>query len=209
MKSVTLFASPGACSQISLVILEKIGAPYTLHPVILAKGEHKTDVYLRINPKAKVPALKVEDQIITETPAILLHLHEQFPNAGILPAFNDISLVQQVSDLSYFSSTLHPLITRYCKPELIGDDASTKAVSEKAELALRQALSLASKQLAQHTFWYGESWCALDVYLLWVVNRTKRCGFSLAAFPEVARHHQAMLSIAPVKRALLKEQDML
>lgn len=208
MTSITLFASPGACSQISLIMLEKSGESFQVHPVILAKGEHKTDAYRRINPKAKVPALKVDDQIITETPAILLYLHEQFPQAGILPAFEDIPLVQQVSDLSYFASTLHPLITRYCKPELIGDDASTQAVSEKAEQALQQALTLASKQLASYTYWYGESWCALDVYLLWVVNRTKRCGFSLAAFPEIARHYQAMLSMAPVKRALLKEQDM-
>ena len=58
--------------------LEEMQLPYTLHRINLGTGEHKTPEYLAINPRGQVPALSIDDQIVTESNAILLTLALRF-----------------------------------------------------------------------------------------------------------------------------------
>jgi len=53
---MTLYFSPGACSLASYIGLEESGAPYEIKPILLAKGQQRTEDYLKINPRGKVPA---------------------------------------------------------------------------------------------------------------------------------------------------------
>ena len=203
---LTLCASPGACSQISIIMLEKAQVNYALRAVHLAKGEHKTTEYLSVNPKGKVPALLTDTGVITETSAILLFLHGQFQHAGILSS--QISTVEAVSDLSWFTSTIHPLITRYCKPELLGVSHDVTAVKANAEKQLLAAYRSIEERLSTQPFWYGNSGDALDIYLFWTVNRLKRAGFSFAYADTVIQHYQRLLSDPVIKRALNKERAL-
>ena len=57
-----LYFSPGVCSMASHIALEECGIPDEEKPTMLAKGEHKTEAYLKINPRGKVPALDVDGQ---------------------------------------------------------------------------------------------------------------------------------------------------
>ena len=57
---MTLYFSPGACSLASHIGLEETGATYEIKPILLAKGQQRTEDYLKINPRGKVPALNVE-----------------------------------------------------------------------------------------------------------------------------------------------------
>ena len=82
---LTLYYSPGASSVIPHITLEEIRAPYQRKLINLAKGEHKTDAYLKINPHGKVPALSVDGNILTENVAILTYLAKRFPDARLLP----------------------------------------------------------------------------------------------------------------------------
>ena len=203
---LTLCASPGACSQISIIMLEKAQANYTLRAVHLAKDEHKTAEYLSVNPKGKVPALLTGTGVITETPAILLYLHAHYPEAGILPV--DISNVEAVSDLTWFASFVHPLITRYCKPDLLGVTTDLDTVKNVAASQLKSAYQTAEKRLKVTHYWYGDDWNATDAYLFWTVNRLKRAGFDFSEFEYVIRHYQQMLASPVIKRALLKEKAL-
>ena len=56
---MTLYFIPGACSLASHIGLEETGAPYELKPILLGKGQQRTENYLKINPRCKVPALSV------------------------------------------------------------------------------------------------------------------------------------------------------
>ena len=67
------------------IVLEEIGTPYQRQLVNLARGEHKSDAYLKINPHGKVPALAVDDTVLTENVAILTYLARRFPEAHLLP----------------------------------------------------------------------------------------------------------------------------
>ena len=80
-----LYYWPGASSMVPHIVLEEIGTPYQRQLVDLARGEHKGDAYLKINPHGKVPALAVDDTVLTENVAILTYLAKRFPEAQLLP----------------------------------------------------------------------------------------------------------------------------
>ena len=58
-RSITLFHAPHSRSGAVRILLEELGAPYTLETVNLKTNETHTPRYLAINPMGKVPALRV------------------------------------------------------------------------------------------------------------------------------------------------------
>ena len=43
------------------IALEECGLPYTLHPIALDKGEHKTAAFLAMNPNGQIPVIVNRD----------------------------------------------------------------------------------------------------------------------------------------------------
>src|SRR5215217_445203 len=110
---LTLYFSPGACSLASHIAIEETGAPYEAKLTALAKGEQRTPEYLAINPRARVPALKTEDGVITENVAIVTYLAKRFPEKTLLP--RDLPAeVRCISTMAWLSNTIHPGFTRAC-----------------------------------------------------------------------------------------------
>ena len=54
---LTLYYAPGACSMAAHIVLEEAGEKYEPRRVDLAKGEQRTEAYLKIHPLGRVPAL--------------------------------------------------------------------------------------------------------------------------------------------------------
>ncbi len=123
---LTLYYSPGACSMASHITIEETGAPYEAKQVLLAKGEQKTPDYLAINPRAKVPALRVDDQVLTENVAILYYLAKRFPEAKLLPG-DLFAEARCVSTMAWLSNTVHPGFTRVFRPERFAAEESAHA----------------------------------------------------------------------------------
>jgi glutathione S-transferase len=79
-----------------------------------------------------VPALKIDDSILTENPVIISFINQFFPQAQLLPKVDsEIEKFQQLSDLCFCSSTLHPLITRFCKPDFLSLVMPLKTLNKK------------------------------------------------------------------------------
>ena len=112
---MTLYYSPGACSSASHIGIEETGATYEIKPTLLAKGQQKTEAYLKINPRGKVPALRVDGKILTENTAMLTYLAKKFP-AGA-----DASRSRRRSPLhrtmAWLSNVVHPSYQRSLRPE--------------------------------------------------------------------------------------------
>ena len=72
------------------IMLEELGADYTLHPIHIGKGDQFTPEYLAINPNGKIPAIVDSDGpggapiTVFESGAILIYLAEKF--GQFLPA---------------------------------------------------------------------------------------------------------------------------
>lgn len=212
MNQITLYAFPGSCSKVSLILLEEAQVDFTLELVRLNSGEHKQPAFRRINPKSKVPALVVDGVTITENPAIISYLAFLFPEANLLPfAGSKTQELQQLSDLCFCSATLHPLVTRIYKPEFFVEAKSIPSVRQKASKALDESFSLVETHLSSGSgqWWYGDNWSAIDAYIYWVFGRVKSCDYDINRFPRFVNHEKKMKQRAAVQRAIAKEVAML
>lgn len=204
---LTLYFAPGACSRVPLIALEQIGQPFDARLVRFRAGEHRSADYLALNPAGKLPTLLVDGEPLTQNVAILSFLARAFPKAALLPfsgdAFSDATLV---SRLAFFSSDLHPLVTRLRLPQLFCDAAGApKRVWAMAANAMRVQLAPIELRLASQPWLMGAEWSLLDAYLQWVWFRVSGAGFPGEGFPNIVDHARRMARRPAVKRALARE----
>src|ERR1700750_2317104 len=102
---MTLYYAPNSISLASLIALEEAGARYEVRKVDTAVGEQKSDAYLRINPKARVPTLVTDRGILTETPAMLLYIAQTYPSAGLAPLGDPFELAKLNAFCAWLCST--------------------------------------------------------------------------------------------------------
>ncbi|HYH21082.1 MAG TPA: glutathione S-transferase N-terminal domain-containing protein [Azospirillum sp.] len=202
---LTLYYSPGACSLASHVTLEETGAPFEAHRVTLAKGEQHTPEYRAINPRARVPALRIDGgDVLTENPAILTYLARRFPEAKLLPA-DPLAEARCLSMMAFLSSSVHPAFAHIFRPERFADDASAHpAIKETGRRVFFDHLKeidglLAGKEWAQGSF------TVCDPYLLVFYWWGMRIELPVAELPNYTAHKQRMLARPAVRRAIERE----
>jgi len=90
MEKLNLYTSPMSRGRIVRWMLEEVGVPYDV--TVLAPGASRQDSqYLSINPTGKVPTLVYGEMVVTETAAICMYLADIFPNANLVPSFDQRS----------------------------------------------------------------------------------------------------------------------
>jgi glutathione S-transferase len=138
----TLHYSPGACSLAPHIVLEEIGLPFTLKLVSTSDGSARQPGHLKLNPKGRVPVLTCKDFVITEAPAILLHLAMSNPQTGLLPSEPD-GLARSIEWFNWLSGTVHSIAIRQAWwPETFTADASQHAgIVERASRILNRPLA--------------------------------------------------------------------
>ena len=163
---LTLYYSPGACSMASHITIEETGAPYEAKQILLAKGEQKTPEYLAINPRGKVPALRVDDQVLTENVAILYYLAKRFPEAKLLPG-DLLAEARCVSTMAWLSNTVHPGFTRVFRPErFAAEESAHAAVKASGREAFWASLQEIDGLLKGKDWLAGSQYTVCDPYAL-------------------------------------------
>ena len=124
---LTLYYAPGACSMAAHIVLEESGEKYEAKQVDLAKGEQRTEAYLKIHPLGRVPVVQFDGGYVFESAAICLHLGDLHPEAGLIGA-----LGTQVRALAYQWSIFAP---SELEPPLIEAAIYRETEPERAEKA--------------------------------------------------------------------------
>lgn len=84
MSHFTLYTNPRSRGRMVRWMLEECEATYEVVPVPYGEPM-KSAAYLAVNPMGKVPALKVDDTVLTEALGICTWLAEQFPEKNLIP----------------------------------------------------------------------------------------------------------------------------
>ena len=71
-------------AKVRFVLMEK-GLEWTGHYLDILKGEHFTPEYLKLNPKAVVPTLVHDGQVLVESTVICEYLDDEFPQVPLKP----------------------------------------------------------------------------------------------------------------------------
>ena len=208
MPELKLFAAPNTCARVPTIALEEIGVPFETELVRTAANQQNSPEFLKLNPKGKVPTLLIDRKPLTENVAILTWLNSEFPDANLLPSAPEtLDAVKQTADLSFFSATVHPTVTRIAMPlKFIADkELSFEIVRPKGEEAMRPIMRMIDDRLENGPWWYGEDWSVLDGYLYWAWSRITGVGFSDVDFPNIRRHKELSDERPAVQRAMARE----
>lgn len=206
MSNIILFQFPGACSRVTMTALEEIGLDYEDRFVDLRTDAQKKPDYLKLNPKGKVPALSVDGRVRTENAVILYFLHQQYPQAGLLPtADGRIDNQQGLSDLVWCSSTIHPIV-RQVRAPMKWTLGEVDGVEADGIEKFRKECAMLSERFSKGGWWYGDAWSIVDVYLCWAYRTCEGAGFPLDDYPAVRDHDRRLSKRASVQRALAREK---
>ena len=209
---IQLHHSPGTAAMIPHIVLEEIGVPYERVPLDRMAGAHKRPEYLRLNPNGLIPVLTDGGLVLYETAAIVLHLCDTQPQAGLAPPVGSTQRAHFYKWLMWLTNTLQASLIVYFYPERWvdpGNTAGTAEVKRHAQERIGGLLDQLEAELARHEGpWFaGPDYTALDAYVFTLCRWTRN--FSSA--PARSRQHlgaylQRMLARPAVQRVFGNEE---
>ncbi len=165
----TLFGFKGSGSASVECALEMTGAPYRFVEAASWEQNDALAELARANPLKQIPTLVTPDgEVLTESAAILLHLADAFPEAGLLPD-DGAGRDRSRRGLVYIAANCYPCITILDYPERFTtatDDAAKAAIRDGTRARLHHHWDLFADQFpaADGGFLNGGQPGALDLY---------------------------------------------
>ncbi|MCB8836016.1 glutathione S-transferase family protein [Aurantimonas sp. VKM B-3413] len=212
MPKLRLYYSPGACSLAPHLVLEQAGLDYELVRVDFAAGEQRSEDYLKLNPKGRVPVLCDGDAVITENPAILRYITRLAPERELWPS-EPLAEARCAEWLAFLSSGLHPAYAHIRRPERYASgEEARRDVVETGKAAARALWEMAEAKLAGAGDLHaaGAALSVADFYLLvfWNWGRGSVLGYDMPgdfpAWTALARR----LTELPAVRAVLEREGL-
>src|ERR1700686_4084468 len=114
------------------MLLEELGVKYDLLLVDRAKNAQKSKEYLKINPNGRIPTLVDEKLVVSEAAAIVLHLVDQHPDAGLAPKVGTPERAKFYQWLPFLTNSLQAELMILKSPaRLAGDPAAAPAAVKR------------------------------------------------------------------------------
>lgn len=173
--------------------------------VDLLHDQQASPQYRALNPQGLVPALEVDGQVLTQSPAIIEWLDERYPEPPLLP--RDAWQRARVRALAaVVGCDMHPLnnrrVVNYLKRELACDDAAVDAwcgTWMSAGFDALDALLAADRERGRFSF--GDSPTVADVYLVPQLSTARRFHVDVARWPRLLEVEAACLELAAFREA--------
>ncbi len=152
-----LHYAPGNANLAPHMLLHALDLPHRLVLVDRGSDAHKGPAYLALNPNGLIPVLVDGDLVLYETAAICLHLADQRPGRGLLPAPGTAARGEAVKWLVWMATTLQTTLMHHFYPARVLGDAYladhpdvTTHVSAHAQQQVGMLLGQIEAQLARH-----------------------------------------------------------
>ena len=167
----TLYWSADSGAFAVQAVLEELGQPYRREVMSTAAGDHRTPAFLAVNPMAQIPALRLPDgTIVTESGAMVAHLCDAHPEAGLLPAPGTSGRAEAYRWLFWLATGLYESDLRYYYPDrYTADPAGAEAVKAAALARMDHLLAIAETLIGAGPYALGERFSAVDLYLFMLV----------------------------------------
>jgi len=141
-----------------------------------------------LNPLGQLPTLVLPDgRVMTESAAIVLHLADRNPAAGLVPPPDDPQRVVFLRWLIFLVAAVYPTFTYGDVPERwVEGDAAAAARLRRGTDRHREDLYRQLESVAGEPWFLGQTFSAIDLYL-WVMRRWRPgLGWFEAHCPRIA-----------------------
>lgn len=205
---MTLHYHPGNASMTPHMLLRELGVPFDLALVDRASGAHKSPEYLRLNPNGLIPVLQDGDLVLYETAAIVLHLVDTHPQAGLAPPPGTPARAEFNKWLVWLSSSLQAMMPHYFYPERMvrpGNTAGAAEVRAAAEQRIAGMVDQLDARLAGQPWMTGAAFGALDPYAFMLCRWTRGMQRPARTLPHLGPWLARMLERPAVQATLTAE----
>jgi glutathione S-transferase len=192
------------------IVLEELRATAKIVPTLVPRGENKRPEYLAVHPRGFVPVLETADGALTEVVAILLHLAQTHPRAGLLPAPGSIAEARTFEWLAWLTNTVHVAYAGLWRLERFTDDeaAGRRIVDEaKARIAAFDA-DIERKFEDGRVFAVGDAYTIADPFLFVFFRWANRIGLDAANACPAWTRWALMMEQRPSVAKVLKSEGV-
>ena len=207
--SIQLYFSPGACSFVPHLMLEKAGVPFAPIMVKLHKGEHLTPEFKAMNPNGQVPVLVDGGEVLTQILAMVGYLDKRFPQAHLLPDV-PMARARAIETLSWLNNTVHPTFTHVFMPHKYSDQPAVQAEIRNHALpqyrALIHALQARVMALPAGEWLAGVHLGPVDAYALTATRWATMAGIAPTEMPDLWAYVQRVAADDVVQRVIERER---
>jgi len=202
---LTLYYARDTISLATHILLEEVGATYATVRVDFGKTEQRSADYMKINPKARVPALVTERGILTETPAMLVYVAQEFRRPELALMDDPFAFAQVQAINSYFCSGLHiNHAHRMRGPRWVdaNDAQAIAAMQRHVPASVGANYELIERDMLKGPWVMGERYTICDPYLFTLAQWLEQDGVDPGRIPKVIDHRRRMSERATVKAAI-------
>jgi glutathione S-transferase len=206
---IELHYFPGNASMTPHLLLQELGVPFKLTLVDRAVQAHKSAAYLKLNPNGLIPTLVDGEHVMYETAAIVLHLCDTHPQAGMAPALGTPERAEFYKWLLWLSSSLQAMMPHYFYSDRMvapGNADGALQVKAQAEARITALIDQIEARLATGGPWMmGANYSALDPYTFMLCRWTRGMQRPARTLPATGAYLQRMLARPAVQQALAAE----
>ena len=201
-----LYYSPGSCALASHIALEEAGANYEAIRLNFKNDDQKKPDYLKINPKARVPALVTDRGVLTETPALLIYIAQSFPAARLAPLDDPFALAKVQAFNSYLCSTVHVAHAHRMRGARWTDDAAAmETMKKKVPQTVGECFALIEREMFEGPWVMGKDYTVADGYLFTLTQWLGADGVDINKTPKIAEHFRRVGERPAVRKAVEDE----
>lgn len=190
------------------MVLEELGLAYDLVLVDRASNAQKSADYLKINPNGRIPTLVDRGLVLFEAAAIVFHLVDQHPDAGLAPKIATPERAKFYQWMTFLTNSLQEELMIWQYPDrLTGDDAAaTEVVKRGAEKRAEAYLDVIERHLKDNgPLFLGDTLSAVDFYLVMLARWARPMTNPPRTRPNIARLLDMVTALPSVRRAYERE----
>ncbi|KAF7561541.1 hypothetical protein G7046_g2601 [Stylonectria norvegica] len=215
MPSLTLYRVNGSCALVPHAVLLHYGIPAKTirmqngpNSYEAADGSFTNAEYRRsVNPMGYVPALKVDQEVITEMPAILNYISALVPIQNLL-GVQPLERARVAEWLAWLSGTLHSLgFAMFWRPYRFSDDKATyDSIRAKGMKIIEGAFERIDTRLKGREFAVGNALTAVDFNFYIFSRWGKEVGFDMEkTYPTYNLFATRLEGLEGIKKAVKEE----
>lgn len=185
MKLYNFFRSSAAFRVRIALNLKQL--PYETIPKAFAKNEHRAADYLALNPQGLIPALAVDDTVLSQSLAIIEYLDERQPSPPFLPA-DPLARAHVRSMALAIACDIHPLnnlrVLNYLRQNFAQDEAGVGKWYRHWITTGFQGLEVQARQHSTaRRYCFGDTVSLADICLAPQIYNARRFDTDLTPFP--------------------------
>ncbi|MDA9983458.1 glutathione S-transferase family protein [Gammaproteobacteria bacterium] len=162
----TLYGATGAGSVAPQALLTHLQVPFELKLISFDENEHLSEAFLAVNPRGQIPVLVLNDNsVLTESLAIMLHVADCHPSAGLIPAPGSAGRAQVYRWMSFVATNVYEGFLRLLYPDMYTTGGNLSKVVESADQYLMAAFDILDQALGQGPCLVGKHTGVTDIYL--------------------------------------------